>query len=172
MTDSLSFTQLPDKAGRAHAFVVETNEAGNELTSVLLLDHVPRPPLVPAALWEISDPIKEVLQLHQVKDVEDNRLTCVTFEFEGDLPEKRREYAFQLWWVPSAMELVTDLVRKWSRKDYPDNGDHDHCELTWKTISAYTGCREGYESSGDWVTVDAYNKYIRDDFLRVRGVSA
>jgi hypothetical protein len=66
------------------------------------------------------------------------------------------------------MDLVPDTTRKWQRTKCPDNGKHDFCPMTYKNIGADEAEREGYLSDGVWISVDAYDKYIRDDFLRVR----
>jgi hypothetical protein len=133
-----------------------------------MLNEVPGPPLVPAALWDLTEPRVEVMQLHQVQEIQGDVLTVVTFEFSQTLPEVGREYAYQQWWNPDAMDAVTDVRREWELKVYPDNGSHEHCLLTFETISAYQGQKRGYESNGDWIVPEAYEKYIRDDFLRLR----
>lgn len=45
--------------------------------------------------------------------------------------------------------------------------DHEHCVLTWATIN---DSDEGYLSGpdGKWLTVESYERYIRDDALRLR----
>lgn len=49
-----------------------------------------------------------------------------------------------------------------------DESDHDHCLLSWRTIM------EGdmaYRSRAGWITVDAYDRYIENDPLRLRASS-
>jgi hypothetical protein len=64
------------------------------------------------------------------------------------------------------MDAILDTAAKWTLKTF-DRDDHDHCALTWETIMgsnrAYFNPRHG------WITQEAYNHYIRDDALRVRG---
>ena len=76
---------------------------------------------------------------------------------------------YRAWWVPKAMDAALDKEAKWTRKNYPDNGDHDHCLFTWETISAYEGSREGYWSEKyGWITVKAYDDVIANDLYRLR----
>jgi len=55
---------------------------------------------------------------------------------------------------------------EWRKGTY-DRGDHTHCLLTWDTIDHG---ETGYEAlpGGVWITVNSYEKYIRDDGLRLR----
>ena len=52
------------------------------------------------------------------------------------------------------------------RYDGPQN---EHCLLTWETIAP--GDTAYCSSRGNWVTAPAYERYIRDDVLRVRHAS-
>jgi hypothetical protein len=55
---------------------------------------------------------------------------------------------------------------RWHRRTYNKPGDHTHCLPTWKTIDRGTTAYQ-VDDAG-WITVDAYEKYIRDDILRLR----
>ena len=107
-------------------------------------------PIAPADLRR-SNPHELVFPFHQLVDREGSRVVFETYGPELPLPAMGSVHTF-CW------ELLT----------YPDDGDHDHCLLTWKTISADTGDRVGYHSAHGWVTGDAYREFIEQDALRVR----
>jgi hypothetical protein len=134
----------------------------------LRFDEPEGPPGFPANLWNKGTDAK--WHLDKVVTADDGTLT---FETDEDLKalEVGRKYGFQQWWTPEALALVTDLTRHWQRATYPDNGDHDHCPLSWIEISAQPGEgveHVGYRSGDDWISVGAYERFIRDDHLRVR----
>ncbi len=53
----------------------------------------------------------------------------------------------------------------WHRQRF-DEGDHDHCLLTWETIRSGD---EAYRSDrGEWISSAAYERFVRDDVLRIR----
>jgi hypothetical protein len=163
----LQFSGLRDRAGRAYAFVTEIHRDREMLVTTVRLSDVPSGPLVPAALWELTnDSSTEVIPFHRLRDREGDFLAFETFDPVTRLPLFEHEYVFQQWFAQWQMDIVTDTSRRWKRRVYPENGDHDHCRLTWESIDAGA---EAYRSNRDWITVDAYNKYIRDDFLKVRG---
>jgi hypothetical protein len=107
-------------------------------------------PIAPADLRR-SNPHELVFPFHQLVDRQGSRVVFETYGPELPLPAMGSVHTF-CW------ELLT----------YPDDGDHDHCLLTWKTISADTGDRVGYHSAHGWVTGDAYREFIEQDALRVR----
>jgi hypothetical protein len=160
------FSGVTDHAGRAYAVVLDSAQHGDSLVTTIRVSLWPGDPITPAALWDIEGK-SEVLQFHRLIDTEGSQLTLETFDFRGELPVFDHEYLFQLWWTPDAMDLVTDMSRVWRRSQYPEGDKCDWCPLTYKDFGQDRE-REGYFSDGVWITVAAYNKYIRDDFLRVR----
>ncbi|HEX6122138.1 MAG TPA: hypothetical protein VFY89_03205, partial [Ktedonobacterales bacterium] len=93
-----------------------------------------------------------------------------TYDHAGPLPEPGRPYIFGAWWTSDALDAVLDRQAVWMRERYPDDGTHEHCLLTWETIAAYDPYqREGYRSEHGWITVAAYETYIEQDLLRLRG---
>lgn len=126
------------------------------------------PPLFPASLLRAEG--DEALHLDRLISEEgDEAFVFETFAAPDELPVAGATYIFRPWWTPDALELVTDTTRQWVREQYPDNGGHDHCPLTWETIAANAGDGMAYRSGNDWISTTAYEKYIRDDHLRVRG---
>ena len=66
------------------------------------------------------------------------------------------------------MDAVRDMSATWARLSYPNDGEHDHCLLSWETIAAYADHKEGYHSSHGWVAVESFHEYIETDRLRIR----
>ena len=124
-------------------------------------------PIAPADL-RVPDTNNDVFHFHQLVKREGCVLVFETYQSEFPLPQKGTSFAFCSWWVPKAMEAVRDTAAKWKRQVYPDNGKHNHCLLTYKSISAYDENMEGYQSTYGWLTVTAYQEYIANDRLRVR----
>jgi len=124
-------------------------------------------PIAPGALWEINTHVS-VFLLHQLMARKGSRLVFETYQPELPLPRVGDTYEFCSWWIPDAMSAVRDISATWVRATYPDDGNHDHCLLTYETIAAYTGQKEGYRSSHGWITVQAYREFIEQDRLRVR----
>jgi hypothetical protein len=72
-------------------------------------------------------------------------------------------------WSPWQLELAMSDASAWKKAFYPDNGDHDHCALTWETIAAYGDyIHEAYTNGSDWITPDAFNRYIVGNEAHVR----
>lgn len=131
------------------------------------------PPIAPAALYAEDDPAREVYQLHRLLHEEGDRLTFETYrDTSAEAPEVGHRYVFRSWWLEDALELVEDTSLEWTLERYPDNGDHDFCPLTYGDICGKPDCaacqHEGYRSGNRWITVDAYQRFIRDDVLRLR----
>jgi hypothetical protein len=67
------------------------------------------------------------------------------------------------------MEAALNRNVLWEHREYPDDGNHDHCLFTWETIAAYAETRSGYWSREyGWITKSAYDDFIRDDIYRLR----
>ena len=70
------------------------------------------------------------------------------------------------------MAAALDIDAVWIRKEYPDDGTHEHCIFTWETMSAYSGVSTGWWSQEHgWVTDAAYENHIKNDIYRLRGRS-
>jgi hypothetical protein len=126
-----------------------------------------RYPVAPADLRQL-DTCASVFPLHQLVGRTGPRLVFETYQPELALPQVGTTYEFCSWWVPQAMDAVRDPSAAWQRLAYPDNGDHDHCLLTWEAIASYAEHKEGYCSVHGWITVAAYREFIEQDKLRVR----
>lgn len=128
----------------------------------------PSSPLAPAGLYQIDNPEQEHFQLHRFISQDADTLSYKTYDQTSPLPRVGQRALFRVWWTEWQLKLVLDQDREWVRRAYPDNGEHDHCALTWETIAAYSDHSEGYESEGDWITVEAYEVFILQDRLRLR----
>jgi hypothetical protein len=153
---------------------VETHgEVTRVVLTILQMEYLPSPPLAPGGLWDPADENRAgnmVLELHKLVDQSDSTLVFETYEHAGPLPEPGRRYIFGSWWTPMQLDAVLDRQAGWVRERSPDGDDHEHCLLTWETIAAdgpYQ--REGYHSDHGWITVAAYETYIEQDLLRLRG---
>jgi hypothetical protein len=150
------------------AKVIDVEISGDTVTMKIEVSQLPLPPLAPGGLYLLNMPEQEVIQLHNLQMQDQNILTYRTYEHKGDLPQLGAEYIYRVWWRPDQLEAVTDTKRNWIYAEYPDNGDHDHCLLTWETIAAYSEHKGGYRSGKDWITEEAYKTYILEDRLRLR----
>jgi hypothetical protein len=122
----------------------------------------------PIAPCNLQDGNGYVFPFHQLVAREKARLTFETYETQYVHPNVNAEYEFLSNWLPDAMDAVRDLDTNWVYGVYPDNNDHDHCLLTYMTISAKNNHKSGYCSKYGWVTVKAYKDFIEKDQLRVR----
>src|SRR5688572_13240916 len=124
-------------------------------------------PIAPACLWR-SDSKEVIFSLDQLVARDDRRLRFETSESRLAVPEIGVVYPFTSLWSHRTMDAVRDLSADWQRREYPYEGAHAHCLLTWQTIAGYSEHKEGYVSSHGWVTVDAYKEYIEEDRARIR----
>jgi hypothetical protein len=133
----------------------------------ITLDRPCHPPIWPALLLEGLDRV--ICQFDRlVSEAPDLRFVFDAFVAPGTTLASGGRYIFRGLFTADALELVTDTSREWIREPYPDNGDHDHCALTWARIAADEGDGCGYRSGSDWISVEAFELYIKGDRLRVR----
>jgi hypothetical protein len=150
------------------AKVVQVSRGTDVVTVVIQVSSLFSEPLAPGALYLLDNPEKKIIELHRLKAARGTVLTYETYDHVGDVPNLGAEYICQVWWTPNQLEAVKDTSRSWTYEKYPDNGDHDHCLLTWETIAADAQHKAGYRSGKDWITEEAHKTYIVEDKLRVR----
>lgn len=148
--------------------IVAIEQTQHAIQCVIHVTHVPPPPLAPASLHAVHAPHELVVEFHAVLAHTQHDITFETYRVPPTLPALGQSYILRTWWTDEQLAVVTDTARHWVRAAYPNTGDHDHCVLTWERIAADTDQWEGYQSEGEWITIDAYNTYIRDDLLRLR----
>lgn len=125
-------------------------------------------PIAPADL-RLSDPYRSAFLFHQLVGRKGAQLVFETYKPEYPLPRVGETYEFCSWWIPCAMDAVRDISAAWQRLPYPNDGDHDHCLLSYETLAAYGEYKkEGYTSEHGWITVEAYQEFIEQDRLRIR----
>lgn len=145
-------------------------DQGNSIITIafdLQVDLTKLDPICPATLYRDEDARSSLLDLHRLLSIQGQSATCISFDSSTEVVVGET-YFHQGWWSTSAYRLVTDRTRLWTLAKYPDDSDHDHCPLTWKKISTKNGEAFGYCSGDDWISVEAFEKYIRDDLLGVR----
>jgi ribosomal protein S18 acetylase RimI-like enzyme len=124
-------------------------------------------PIAPACLW--NSKTREVFfPFDQLVRHENHRLRFETYRSEHLAPKVGDVAEFCSSWNHWAMDAVRDISADWERKNYPYDGEHDHCILTCQAIANYSEHKEGYVSEHGWVTVEAYQKYIENDQSRIR----
>ena len=152
----------------AVAEVVRVVRAGDVTTTEIRLLEGSRlaDPVAPAGLYGGPDAAMEVLQLHRLaEETSEGWLVFVSYDVDTPLPEEGTTLTFRPWWTPAAFAAATDRTLRWARRRYNED-DHGHCLLTWQTLASGD---EAYRSSaGDWVSVDAYQRYIESDTLHLR----
>jgi hypothetical protein len=149
------------------ATVLEVANQGDVLRISVQIAGRLHPPLFPASLLvrEGEEAVRLDRLISQTSD------GTFSFESYGETETAvipGQTFVFRPWWTPDALALVEDTTRRWVRERYPNNGSHEHCPLTWETIAANEGDGTGYRSGTDWISVTAYEQYVRDDKLHVR----
>jgi hypothetical protein len=147
--------------------IEESDFRGNVLVTRLRLAEGswPSAPLAPASIWRLETPADKVIDLHQLEKLEDAIAVFETFG-ANDVPPTPgdRRFSFFSWWTPAQFEAAADPGLEWHLREY-DESDHEHCLLTWERINRGD---EAFSSAAGWVTPAAFEKYIRDDVLRLR----
>jgi hypothetical protein len=155
------------QAGEVLATIIRASHSGDETTTELRLesDRWPFDPLAPATLWTNDN--QPVIELHRLPRSDGRVAVFESYDESGELPQPGGPYRMYSWWNPDQRHAVTDTTLEWHRRTYNKPGDHTHCILTFEEID---DAGEGYqlEHYGGWISVDAYEKYIRDDVLRLR----
>lgn len=130
------------------------------------------PPFAPASLAKADGsayPDNLIYELHKCIGQSDQQLIYETYEATNPLPAEALVCILRQWWAADQLEAAADTKANWVYEVYPANGSHEHCLLSWETITAYGDfLHDGYHSEHGWITVEAYRKYIEQDRLRLR----
>ncbi len=155
-------------------FPVATIEAIQDEGSVLVVsfDKILLPPVIPAFLFGLTQS-REALNRNALVILQWNRNEGPEWIFEVSATprdvEVGRHYGMQEMWTPEAYDAVTDLTATWVEAQYPNDGTHEHCLVTFATISAHTGEHAGYVSSEHgWLSERAYQEHIVRDAYGIR----
>ena len=159
---------VPGEYRAPRGTIVSCVRRGDVTTTVIDADRLHSEPFAPAALWTIKKPAIEVFQLHKAIGKRDLRLTFETYDTTVPPPISGVNYTYQCWWTDSQVAAVLDTTAVWILEPFPDDGDHDHCLLTWEHIAAYADCNEAYHSHLGWIAPEAFESYVQRDILRFR----
>ena len=144
--------------------------AGEDVLTCVAGDLTPYgAPLAPAGLYDQATQSNEHFQLHKLVHEAVGSYTFRTFKAKplaGDLGGLA--FVFRPWWTHQGWTNVADTTRTWQHATYPDDGSHAHCELTYVGIGAQLEQKDGYFSGGDWITCEAYERFVRNDEYRCR----
>jgi hypothetical protein len=155
------------QAGEVGVSITSAERSGDVTTTELRLDsgEWPFDPLAPATLWAARD--EPVTEVHKLLRLNGADAVFESYDLEGEVPQPGGPYRMYSWFTPDQYKALTDTEAEWHRATYDKPSDHTHCILTWEGIDDGD---DGYvvEPGGGWVSVDAYEKYIRDDLLRLR----
>ena len=152
------------------AIVTELNGDSDVTVVTFDIDRLPTEPLYPALLLKIEGGSSEVaLELHKYISSQDLTFTYETYDWTGPFPKIGDSLTYRGLWIPGVLELVADTSLEWQRERYPDDGNHHHCPMTYETLAAYDPYqKEGYRCGDEWISVEAFETYIKNDRLRVR----
>ncbi len=148
--------------------IVDASRANDISWVCVRFDRMDSGPVAPAGLYVDPKIGQERFQLHKLARKDGMLFYFETYNSTHPLPIPDEVYFYRGWWLQEAMEGALDSTAIWEKEVYPVNEGHEHCLFTWETISAYSENSEGYRSKHGWITVDAYNKFIRDDIYRLR----
>jgi hypothetical protein len=146
--------------------ILTASRAGEVTTTAIRLEdgEWPSPPVAPASVWA-DDEKTLVIELHRLTDLADNVAIFESYAVDDPVPAPGGPYALYGWWTPDQLKAAQDASLTWHQRHY-DCADHDHCLLTWATINAGDAA---YQSDVGWISVEAYERFIREDALRLRG---
>lgn len=149
--------------------IVRASRAGDVTTTEVRLEEGkwPSTPVAPASVREDEEP-NVVTELHRLVDLTDDVATFETYGIDGKPLEPGGSYSLYAWWAPHQLKAAEDQSLVWTLETFDRAGDHDHCLLTWATIGPGD---VAYHSDDGWISVDAYDRFIRDDALRLRNRS-
>jgi len=158
----------PLKPRQTGVSIVDVSRDEDVTTTELRLEEGkwPAAPLAPASVWSDAPEPTLIIELHRVLTASEASATFESYEISASVPAIGGPYSFFSWATPDQLDGVTDTALDWQPRKY-DGSDHDHCLLTWDKIlpgdDAYVSAPEGL-----WITVPAYERFIRDDQLRLR----
>jgi hypothetical protein len=147
--------------------IISTSRTEEVLATELELEEGAWPslPMAPATIWGGVDGKERVFDLHRLVELDGDTASFESFGVEVPSLLPAGPYDLISWWRPDQFEAVSDTNLVWSRRPYDGPDDDETCLLTWKSILPGD---EAYVSDAGWVSVEAWEQYIRDDELRLR----
>jgi hypothetical protein len=146
--------------------IVKASTAGDVTTTELHREEGkwPSEPVAPATMWtDETEPSRKVIELHRLVRLDGE---MAVFESYGAAraPSPGGPYSLYSWFRPEQLRAIQDESLRCERRRY-DGPPDESCLLTWADINPGD---DAYVSDAGWITVDAYERFIRDDLLRVR----
>jgi hypothetical protein len=124
----------------------------------------PPAPVAPATVWKGDAEGVPLIEVHRLVDLDGLSARFESFAIETALPAPGGPHSFFSWWTPEQLEAACDRSLEWRAVQYYES-DHGRCYLTWKEFQPGDPV---FMSDAGWITIDAYERYIRDDVLRLR----
>jgi hypothetical protein len=145
--------------------VGSSHEGDVTITELRLIEgDWPSDPLAPATVWRGDAEGEPLIELHRLLDLDGGSARFESYALEEALPAPGGPHSFFAWWTPQQLEAAVDPALEWRSVQFYES-DPAHCCLTWKEIQPG---EPAYVSDAGWITVRAYERYIRDDVLRLR----
>ena len=126
--------------------IVAASQEGDMSRVCVRFDRMDLDPIAPGGLYVAPKTGNERFQLYRLA-----RNGGELFCFETDnsahpLPIPGEVYSYRGWWLPEAMDAVSDTMAERRREQYPENEPHATCLFTWESIAANSHNCEGYRS--------------------------
>ena len=113
----------------------------------------------PASLFRTE--VGDGIELHRGAQIGPDELVFRTFG-DCDVPANGSERTVQWWWIDGTQQMLVDAP-EW-RQDRVT--EHGFCPLTFENLDvgdeAYT------DGSGNWISVTGWERFVRDDLLRLQ----
>jgi hypothetical protein len=154
-------------AGRQTGVNIVSSSREGDVTATELRLHEgawPPAPLAPATLWSGEAEGVPLIELHRLVELDGVSARFESFAIETAPPAPAGPHSFFSWWTPEQFAAAVDLSLEWRAVQFYES-DHARCYLTWNEIEPGDPV---YASDVGWITVEAYERYIRDDALRLR----
>jgi hypothetical protein len=127
----------------------------------------PFDPVAPATLW--TDDNEPLVELHKLRTLGEDLGIFESYNLDGGphRPVARIACTPGGTWGNTTRQRTRTSNGEGAPFERSGNWDHTHCLLTWATSN---DGEPGYEAvpGGGLITVESYEKYIRDDVLRLR----
>jgi len=111
----------------------ERKAGGRRITLRLLEPERTLPPLAPASLVRLAGS-ETLLELHRLNDMTPWDVTFETSDDRDLQTEPDDRLGLQSWWTPDALELVTDMGRRWREVPFDDHTMIDYCPLCYRDL--------------------------------------
>jgi hypothetical protein len=105
-----------------------------------------------------------LLQVHRGRALGDGKVGLLSFG-DDEAPRVGESADLTVWWIPGAWPMLRDATG-WRQAVISED---DFCLLTYDTLEE--GVVASTDDDGHWISVSAWETYVRDDLLRLRTVA-